>query len=245
MKSKLSAVIITKNAATTLAATLSSVQGTADEILVVDSNSTDETVNIALSFRARVINHVEHDFGKQKRYAVAQARNNWVLIIDSDEVMTADLAREIAHILDRPKYSSYLIPFQTFLFGRELHYGGETYRKLILFDRRSVTIKNALLHEEFLSERVSGETKSRMLHYSYRSLGQMVRKFTGYALRDAHQKKMNGERTGLKKIFFYPPHMFWSRFVKDKGYRDGPVRIVLDIGFAYMEFLTYLVLPLI
>ena len=73
----------------------------------------------------------------------------------------------------------------------------------------------------------------------------MYGKFTDYALREAKIKKEKGERTSLRKIFFHPAHMFWARFVEDEGYKDGLFRIPLDLGFAYMEFLTYITLPFI
>ena len=67
----------------------------------------------------------------------------------------------------------------------------------------------------------------------------MFIKFTDYAIREAKQKARKHEKSSLKKIFLYPLHMFWARFFKDKGYRDGIRRIILDAGFAYMELLTY------
>ena len=70
----------------------------------------------------------------------------------------------------------------------------------------------------------------------------MYKKFTNYALLEATQKYLDQEESSLKKVTLYPLHMFWARFIKDKGYKDGLARITLDIGFGYMEFLTYLAL---
>ena len=70
----------------------------------------------------------------------------------------------------------------------------------------------------------------------------MFNKFTDYAKRDVQTKINNREKSSLKKIILYPLHMFWARFFKDKGYKDGLFRIPLDLGFAYMEFLTYFLL---
>ena len=67
----------------------------------------------------------------------------------------------------------------------------------------------------------------------------MYKKFTAYAFWEAKDKFKSGERSSLKKLILYPVHMFWARFIKDKGYKDGYFRIPLDLGFAYMEFLTY------
>ena len=87
-----------------------------------------------------------------------------------------------------------------------------------------------------------GQFKNKIDHYSYRSLSQLFIKFTNYAIREARQKKSRGEKSSLKKVFLYPAHLFWARFIKDKGYKDGLFRIPLDLGFAYMEFLTYFLL---
>ncbi len=81
--------------------------------------------------------------------------------------------------------------------------------------------------------------RNKILHYSYRSLTQLYKKFSGYAWKEAKRKRQQGERTSAKKIVLYPLHMFWARFIEDKGYQDGFFRIPLDLGFAYMEFLTY------
>ena len=70
----------------------------------------------------------------------------------------------------------------------------------------------------------------------------MFSKFTDYSVREAKQKIDRGEKPSLRKIFFYPLHMFWARFIEDKGYKDGLFRIPLDFGFAYMEMMTYVLL---
>ena len=127
--------------------------------------------------------------------------------------------------------------------GRPVNRGGEDYKMLRLFRKDSVLITPALVHEGFrLKKEEVGMLKSKILHYSYRSLTQMYAKFTNYAVREAKQKAEKREKTSLKKIFFYPLHMFWARFIEDRGYKDGIFRIPLDVGFAYMELLTYILL---
>ncbi len=245
MKSSLSLVVITKNAEELLEKTLESVKGLVDEIVLVDDYSKDKTIEIAKTYVAKTYLHHERDLGKQRKYAVSKATSEWVLILDADEWLSNELFNEIRRILSslrssRMTCSAYYIPFQTHFLGRPLHYGGEHYKKLILFRKDSVAIKPALVHEKYeVTKGKAGILKNKILHYSYRSLGEMFAKFTDYGFRDAEQKIKNGEKTSLRKIFLYPIHMFWARFVEDKGYRDGIFRILLDIGFAYMEFLTY------
>lgn len=246
MKSSLSVVIITKNAEELIDQCIQSLKGLADEIIVADDYSTDKTVEIARKYGAKVYLHHQPDFGKQKAYGVSKTKGEWVLVVDSDEIVSEELKKEIKEIprsARNDRYDGYYIPFQNHFLGKSLKYGGENYKKLVLFKCNAVTIKPALVHEKFeIKSTKIGELKGKIYHYSYRSLGQMYKKFTDYAIREAKQKTRKGEKTSIKKIFLYPIHMFWARFIKDKGYKDGLFRIPLDLGFAYMEFLTYVLM---
>jgi hypothetical protein len=169
-----------------------------------------------------------------------KARGEWVLMLDSDEVVSAELLQEINDVITHNSVvNGYLIPYQNHFLGKPLHNGGEDYKILRLFRREAAVIDPALLHEKVTVHGKTEELKGKIFHYSYRSLRQVFGKFTAYGVRDAKQRVERGERTSLKKIFMYPAHMFWARYVEDKGYKDGLFRIPLDIGFAYMEFLSY------
>jgi len=244
MNSKLSLLMISKDADDLLEKSLKSSKGLVDEIIIIDDFSSDNTLEIAKKFNAKIYLHHERDFGKQKAYGLEKVSGDWVIALDSDEVISAKLKNEIKH-LKTLNYTGFYIPFQTHFLSRPLYFGGENYKKLILFKKDSTKIDLALVHEEFkISKGMVGELKNKINHYSYRSLWQMYKKFTDYAIREAKQKLKIGEKTSFSKIFLYPLHMFWARFVEDKGYKDGLFRIPLDLGFAYMEFLTYLLMLL-
>lgn len=242
-KHSLSLVMITKNAADTLAKSLESVGDLVNEIVIVDSYSTDKTVEISKAFGATIYFHPYKSEGEQRKIALSKAHGEWILILDSDETISSKLEEEIKEKLSNAKkHSGFIIPFQNHFLGRIVRYGGENYQKLRLFRRRSkdIYLREIVVHAELKgAKRAIGLLKNKINHYSYRSISQMYRKFTDYALREAKQKKQQGERTSLKKIVLYPVHMFWARFIEDKGYKDGFFRIPLDAGFAYMEFLTY------
>jgi len=245
MKIKLSVLIITKNAEETIEAGLRSVIGWVDEIVVVDDYSTDDTLKKVKKFKGlKVIQNRQENLGRQRRFGLERCRHDWVLVLDADEVVSDRLRSEIMFKLQdsnfKSKYDGYFIPFQTHLFGRQLKYGGENYQKMALFKKKKVKIEPLRVGENFelLSGR-AGQLKNKIFHYSYRSIGQMLKKFTAYALLGAKDRIERGEKTSLKKIFLYPAHMFWARFIKDKGYKDGLFRLPLDLGFAYMEFLMY------
>lgn len=241
MKHSLSVVMITHNAGELLEKVLKSVRPIADELIIVDDGSTDNTVGTAASFGASIYYFRDPDLGKRKAYGIEQAVGKWILILDSDEVISPVLAREISEVIQKRRSTDvYYIPYKNHLLGRVVRYGGERYAMPRLFKRKRAKMKTALVHEQIMFDvGKSACLHSPILHYSYRSLPQMYSKFTDYALREARQKRKNGERTSLRKIFMYPPHMVWARFVQDRGYKDGLFRLPLDIGFGYMEFVTY------
>ncbi len=240
---KLDVVMITKNSSDVIDDALSSVRDLADEIIVVDDYSTDKTVEIAKRYGASIYHRHNQNLGKQRWFGIQNTKNNWVLLLDADERVSPRLQKEIQYILSKPpRYEGFTIPFRNHFLGRVLRYGGENYKKLRLFNKKSrnIHMKETLVHEELQLN--TGGTRvltNSIDHYSYRSLAQMYSKFTDYALREAIQKRQKAEKTSMKKIVLYPLHMFWARFIVDEGYKDGWFRIPLDLGFAYMEFLTY------
>lgn len=237
----LTCVLITKNAASTLARTLESVRPLAAELLVIDDMSTDQTAKIAASFGARVEQFPEPHEGRQRMQCLSRARTRWILSLDSDEVVSAELAREIRAVLaQKHPHAGYILMFQNHFLGHPVRYGGESYGMLRLFRKDAVTVDDTPIHSQFhLKTGTPGVLQHKLYHYSYRSLSQVFRKFTAYARREAGRKYGAGERSSIKKLTLYPLHMVWARFIEDKGYKDGLIRLPLDLAFGYMEFMTY------
>jgi len=248
MKARLSVLIITKNNEDTIGKTLESVKGF-DEIVVVDSCSKDKTreiVHKVLKSKVyKVLSKEFDDIGKQRAYGLKYVIGDWVLILDSDEIVSEELKKEIVKLLNGyiVEKTAYEIPFQNYFIGRQIKYGGENYKMVRLFRKDALEIKPSVIHNKLITRFGKiGRLKNKIHHYSYRSILQVYKKFTYYAIKTAKIKNKEGEKSSLKKIFLYPVHMFWARFVKDKGYKDGMFRIPLDLGFGYMEFLTYFLL---
>lgn len=248
MKARISILIITKNNQDTIEKTLESVKDF-DQVVVVDSNSNDKTrdiVNKVLKTKTlKIIKKEFIDIGKQRNYGLKYCLSEWILILDSDEVVSKKLSEEIYKVLNNQKqeYSAYEIPYSNYFCGKELKYGGEDYKMVRLFKKKCLEIKPSIVHNKLILKKGKiGKLKEKIIHYSYRSLYQVYKKFTDYSFKTACVKAEKGEKSSLKKIFIYPLHMFWARYFKDKGYKDGLYRIPLDMAFAYMEFLTYLLL---
>ncbi len=185
----LSAVLISHNNEGTIAETLCALDW-CDEILVVDAGSSDRTVAICREFGCRVIQRDFDGFGRQKRYAVSAARNDWVLVVDTDEVVTPELQRQICRRLSREngRYLGYEIPISLIFMGRILRFGGQFgKRHLRLFDRRAGNFNLADVHEKVILQGPVGVLDGHIRHASYRDVEHYFEKFNRYTSLAARQ----------------------------------------------------------
>jgi len=247
MKLNLTLLTATLNSEKTIEKTLKSVVGLVDEIIIVDNGSTDKTIEICKKYKVKIIPYKGKNLGRQYQKGLKNVKTNWVLILDSDEYLSKELYDEIKELLlnkkDLERHDGYLIPFQNHFLGKPVNFGGENYKKLCFFKKNKIKITPEKTHQKYLlkSKKV-GVLRGKIIHHSYQSLWQTYKKFTYYAIEEAKKKFKKNEKITLKKLFLYPLHMFYARFIKDKGYKDGLFRIPLDLGFSYMEFLSYWVL---
>lgn len=253
----LTVVMITYNSADVVEGALQSIKGLWDELLVGDGGSTDGTVEMVKKYGATVLSQrAGTALGVRKQELVESAKGpastrggsstrggDWILVLDADERVGIELRKEIGRLgagkIGR-EYKAYKIPYQNYVFGRPVYYGGEKYAKVRLFRHGSAKISPDPLHEEVIVKGGKiGELSGYIHHHSYRTPWQLFAKFTQYAWVATYEKKRKGETLSLKKLFLYGPHMFWARFVKDNGYKDGWRGFVLALAFGYMEGLTY------
>ena len=244
MKNNLSLVTATYNSQKTIKKTLESVLDLVKEIVIIDNNSTDQTVEIVKEYNAKIVNYKGKNLGRQYQKGIKNVNTEWVLVLDSDEYLSNELYKELKNLFlnkkNLEKYDGYFISFQNHFLGKPINFGGENYKMIRLFKKNKVIITSEKTHQKYLlkSKKV-GYLKGKIFHHSYQNLCQTYKKFTYYGLEEARKKLKKNEKITLKKLFLYAPHMFYARFVKDRGYKDGLFRIPLDLGFAYMEFLTY------
>ncbi|MHC4820617.1 MAG: glycosyltransferase family 2 protein [Planctomycetota bacterium] len=239
----LSVCIITLNEEENLPACLESVSW-ADEVVVVDSHSTDGTRELAEKAGARVI---EHDFEghiQQKNHAVEQATHDWVLCLDADERTTPELAKSIQAALESGDGdggpAAYSFPRRTWHLGRWIRHGGwYPDRKIRLFDRRRGEWGGRNPHDHVKVqgdvERLSGD----LLHYSYRDLSAHLKQidfFTTIAARDKHER---GERFRLHRLVLRPVGKFLRMYLLKSGWMDGAAGFILAVTGAYYVFLKY------
>lgn len=234
----LSAVLITRNAAAQLSACLESL-AFCDEVVVVDSGSDDATLEIARGHGARVIEQNWLGFGPQKQFAVAQARNDWVLCIDADERVSDELRASIASELVAPRLHVYRFPRCNRFMGRYLRHGeGYPDWSLRLFDRRHARWSDDVVHEKVITEAAIGELKGDLLHDSAETLDHYLAKQDRYTTLAAEQALLRGKRATPLHLVLSPLVRFIKFYFVRLGLLDGLpglVHILIGCRNSYMK----------
>ena len=235
----LSVVLITRNAATVLDACLESVRF-ADEIVIIDSGSSDGTLEIANRHGARVVQKEWLGFGRQKQFAVEQAKNDWVLCLDADERVSTDLAASIQKALARPVSALYRMPRRNRFLGRWLSHGeGYPDWSPRLFHRHSARWSDDLVHEKVIYAVTPGTLAGDLLHDSYDDLATYLERQNRYTTLAARQAYELGRSAGVLRLLFSPVVRFFKFYVLRLGFLDGvPGLLHISIGCmnSYMKY---------
>jgi glycosyltransferase involved in cell wall biosynthesis len=237
---KVSVTVITKNEAADLGAALESVQW-ADEIVVVDSGSSDDTVAIAKRFTDRVVVRGWEGYAAQKNIAAALARHDWILSLDADERVTAaladDIRRSLAHM---PAHRAYRIPRVTWHLGRWLR-STDWYpdSQLRLYDRTAARWTGAYVHESVVVDGSIGALTGELQHFAYRDIADHLETIDRYTTLAARQMHDGGRRAGLLRTAGHPPLAFLRNYVARGGFRDGMVGFIVSAMNAYYVFLKF------
>lgn len=235
---RISATIITFNEERNLPRAIESLR-CCDEILVVDSGSTDRTVEIAEKFGARVMEADWRGYCGQKNYASDQAANDWVLSIDADEALSEDLEGEIWSLKKKGvKYDAYTVPRLAQYLGKWiLHSGWHPDRKIRLFDRKKARWYGEYVHESVQSTGSVGELKGNLLHYTCGSLSEHLKTMDRYTTLAAEEIVARKKRVGYRQLLLDPPWTFVRSYLLQGGFMDG----IEGLSIAYMASLyTYL-----
>lgn len=239
MREPLSISIIACNAAQQLPACLASV-AFADEIVVVDSGSSDATVEIAERHGARVVHQDWLGYGKQKQHAVTLAKHRWVLCLDSDEQVSDALRASILETLNAPQHPAYAVARCNRFMGRWLRHG-EGYPDWIvrLFDKNHAAWNDNPVHEKVVVTGTTGRLKGDLLHESERGLADYLEKQNRYTSLAAASLYARGRRAGLGKLVFSPLFRFIKFYLIRLGLLDGiPGLVHIAIG-CFTTFAKY------
>ncbi|TDT70617.1 glycosyltransferase involved in cell wall biosynthesis [Hypnocyclicus thermotrophus] len=232
----LSVGIITFNEEKKIEKTLKAIKSIADEIIIVDSYSIDKTVEIAKKYNAKVFIEKWKGFGKQKNSVIEKCNNEWILIIDADEVVSEELANKIKTIIfnKNNEYDVYKINRCSICFGKEIKYGGWSNDYVVrLFKKGKAKLDDAIIHESFLTEEKIGKIKEKLYHYTYLSLEEYFNKFNSYTTKGAIKRKEKGKKASISTIIFNPFFKFFKMYILKLGFLDGFYGFILAM-LAYI-----------
>lgn len=236
----LSAVVLTRNSERTLRACLASLSF-ADELLVIDDGSTDSTVTLATELGARVIPHaMAGDFSAQRRFAIEQCQGQWVLFIDSDEVVSETLRSSIQKAVVEQGLFSYSFPrVNRFPHYRIEHGSMRSDTVTRLFPKEGLTSEGRV-HEKILSPYPTKKLNGALLHYPYKDWSATIRKLDQYTSFLAQQQSEKGKTTGfLAGTLIKPTWAFLKVYFLNRGFLDGKMGLMFAIHHAYYTFMKY------
>ncbi len=193
----------------------------ADEVLVIDSYSTDNTIEIAKNLNCTILQRKFDNFSNQKNYAISHAKNDWILVLDADEYITYKLRRELIAAVKNPHHSAYKMPFKNYFLNRFIDYGSNGNKiKLRFFNKHSCEY-TGLVHEKLICRGSTGIFKGKMLHYTYKNLYQFFQKKNQYSDLQAQQLFQKGKTTVLGQLMFKPTYRLLNEYIIRFGFLDG------------------------
>jgi glycosyltransferase involved in cell wall biosynthesis len=239
----LSVVVITLNAEAHVERCLKSVSW-ADDIVVLDSGSTDRTRDIAQSLGARVFNEEWRGFGPQKRRVTELALHDWVLSLDADEGLSEKAALELRHLLEYEPdrlaaHDAFRFPRISFHLGRWIRHGGwYPDWQMRLYDRRRTGWSDDVLHEKVVASSF-GTFKNPIEHWVFKDAADQVQTNNRYSTLGAEQLLKKGRRFSLFNLIVKPKVKFFETYIWKRGFLDGMPGFIIAVGAAYSVFLRW------
>jgi glycosyltransferase involved in cell wall biosynthesis len=235
----LSVVIVTKNEEHNIGDALESVRDF-DDIVVVDAFSEDRTVEICRNYTDRVYQHEWPGFSRQKQRAVDYAKNAWVLILDADERVTPELKAEMIEEIAGGTYCGYYIPRKNYFLGNWIrHSGWWPDYTLRLFRKDSARIEPREVHEKVLVNGAVKHLKNPLLHYTYPTFSDYMKKMETYSTLAAREIVRQKGRPSPLSLLINPLAVFIKMYFLRQGFRDGIHGFMLAVLYAFQAFLKY------
>lgn len=233
----LSACVITRNEGRRLAACLERLAW-ADEVVVVDDESTDDTVEVARRLGARVFTRpLGGDFAAQRNFALGQARGDWVLFVDADEHVTDALRDEIREAVRRPGMSGYLVRRRDVHFGHAFEFGNSRHAILRLA-RRGAGRWQGSVHEQWVVAGAVGTLRNRLVHYSHEDVAAFIAKVNSQSTLGAARLAEEARGEAAWELVAYPLGNFLRNYVVHQGFREGTAGFVFAVLMTLQPFLA-------
>jgi glycosyltransferase involved in cell wall biosynthesis len=239
-KPPLSVCIITHNEEKNIVRTLQQVKDIAYEIIIVDSFSQDKTCELAMEFGAKVYKEEWNGFVDQKNSALEKCTQEWILMLDADEVVSDKLHSSIIRVINYPKADAYYINRKTHYLGKLMNYAWQPDWNLRLVKRSAKPVwKGNMVHESLYVNGNTGRLEGEMIHYSYTGIKHHFEKTIRYAEISAQSYFERGRRAGILNILLNPLYAFFRIYFLHKGVLDGVRGFIAAISSAFGTFLKY------
>jgi glycosyltransferase involved in cell wall biosynthesis len=241
-RQKLSVYVLTYNEEVKIRDCLESVTW-ADEIIILDSFSTDGTVEICRKYTDKIFQHKFAGFGNLRNTAIGYTQHDWVLSVDADERVTGELRDEILDLLNsEPEADAYFVPRINYFLGHRVRHCGwyPDYRQPQLFNKRKMKYNDQLVHEGFTLSGKASYLKEHVIQYPFLNLGQFFRKMENYSSLRSEDMFRAGKRFHLLQMFTHPLAMFFRIFVLKRGFLDGRIGLIIATLYGYYTLIKYL-----
>lgn len=237
-----SAIVLTRNEEKNIVDCLESIKW-CDEIIVIDDNSEDRTVEIAKKMGAEVFTHsLNFDFSTQRNFGLEKAKGEWVLFIDADEIVTDELKNEIVHLISfsdrRKQLNAYFIKRIDFMWGRKLKYGETSNIKLLRLAKRNAGKWEGKVHEKWKVKGTIGELKNPLLHYPHPRINDFLKEINFYTDIRANELHKQRVRVYWTSIILYPLGKFVFNFFIRRGFLDRIPGLIIAIIMSFHSFLV-------
>lgn len=245
MASKVSVVINTLNEEKNLPRAVASVKGFADEVVVIDMESTDKTAALAKKLGAKVFTHKKTGYVEPARnFAVSKASNSWIFVLDADEEVPKGLEEKIIQIVKNPKADYYRIPRKNIIFGHWMKYSRWWPDYNIRLFKKGAVSWNEIIHAVPMTQGAGGELELKeelaIIHHNYDSVEQYIERMNRYTTHNASLRVSEGYKFSWKDIIAKPSNEFFSRYFFGEGYKDGLHGLALSLLQAFSELTVYL-----
>jgi glycosyltransferase involved in cell wall biosynthesis len=246
MSIPLSVIIIAKNEEQGIKECLETVYLWADEIIIIDDNSTDYTVKIARNYTDKIFTRTMDLEGKQRNFGTSKSKHDWVMMLDCDERITDELKKEIEGVLSNEKkeYVAFWIPQITYLGNARLKYGGWSNPHLRLYNKnyvRWVETKYDVVHPgiDVTPGKKGRNLTTSLIHYNFANIEDFVRKTNRQTTLEAIKWHMSGWKMGPGKALFRTFDRFMRRYIGKKGYKDGFYGFIAAVLSGFYQLLAY------
>jgi len=225
----LTCIVLTLNEARNIEGCLEGLRF-ADDVLVVDSGSSDGTAELAARWGARVLHHAHRTFSEQRTWAMEQAAQQWIVMVDADERIGPDLAREIREVVATGACDGYEVKRENYFLGRRIRHSGWQHDWVLrVFRKGKASYGRRYVHERAAVQGRVGRLRARLVHHPYRTLDDYWLKLRRYANWSAQEARAKGRRISALAMVLHPPLRFLRCYLFQWGFLDGRPGLVLSL----------------